>query len=176
MDSTVSNLREIPKLMQSVEGYGTRPSLQKVYTSISVPEVYGILANYFSATQEYLPRILRYTDTLVAHISKNAGSPVDVSEWFNYFMLDIMGDLAFGKPFNYMKPEERVGEFDFKAVMHDSAHVISALGQVSYSFIILSLLGAGGDVQRFLDFCTSLVSERKTVCNTHIVAATRIAK
>ncbi|KAH0615346.1 uncharacterized protein H6S33_000982 [Morchella sextelata] len=113
------------------------------------------------AVQDYLPRVLKYTDTLMSHISKNAGSPINVTDWFNNFMLDIMGDLAFGKPFNYMKPEKRVGAFDFKAVMHDSAYVISALGQVSYSFTILSMLGAGGDVQRFLDFCTDLVGERK---------------
>lgn len=117
--------------------------------------------------QDYLPRVLKYTDTLMAHISKNAGSPINVTDWFNNFMLDIMGDLAFGKPFNYMKPEKRVGAFDFGAVMHDSAYVISSLGQVSYSFTILSMLGAGGDVQRFLDFCTDLVRERKTV-STHV--------
>lgn len=40
-----------------------------------------------------------YTDQLLQHIEATNGMPINVTDWFNFFSFDIMGDLAFGRCF-----------------------------------------------------------------------------
>lgn len=66
-----------------------------------------LLAHAFSekALRDQEPLIQSYVDLLVSKLHEHASaqSPVDVSKWYNYTTFDIIGDLAFGEPFNCLE-------------------------------------------------------------------------
>lgn len=55
-----------------------------------------------TALRDYEPRVAHYTDQLIAAIERSLGKPMNVTDWFNYYSFDIMGDLSFGKSFNML--------------------------------------------------------------------------
>lgn len=55
------------------------------------------------ALRDYEPRVINYTDQLLCQIQATAGRPINVTDWFNFYSFDVMGDLAFGKSFNMLK-------------------------------------------------------------------------
>ncbi|CAI7641908.1 unnamed protein product [Penicillium pancosmium] len=54
------------------------------------------------ALRDYEPRVAYYTDQLIVAIEKSVGKPINMTDWFNYYSFDIMGDLSFGKSFNML--------------------------------------------------------------------------
>jgi cytochrome P450 len=56
-----------------------------------------------TALRDYEPRVVNYTDQLLAQIQATSGRPINVTDWFNFYSFDVMGDLAFGKSFNMLK-------------------------------------------------------------------------
>lgn len=49
-----------------------------------------------------------YADDLISQLSASEGEPVNVTSWFNSYSFDVIGDLAFGKPFGMLKTGEKV--------------------------------------------------------------------
>lgn len=78
------------------------------------------------ALRDYEARVAQYTDQLLAIVDrfatgdssvkgkedKEGSSTINASKWFNYYSFDIMGDFAFGKPFNMMR--DGVDHYFFK--------------------------------------------------------------
>ncbi len=66
-----------------------------------------LLSHAFSdkALREQEPLIQGYIDSLVAGLKKSMDSDgkADLSNWFNWMTFDIIGDLAFGEPFDCLK-------------------------------------------------------------------------
>jgi len=56
-----------------------------------------------TALKDYEPRVANYTNQLLARIQATSGSPTNMTDWFNFYSFDVMGDLAFGKSFNMLK-------------------------------------------------------------------------
>ncbi|KAF7846282.1 hypothetical protein BT93_L4670 [Corymbia citriodora subsp. variegata] len=54
------------------------------------------------ALRDYEPRVKKYTDQLLEHIEATKGMSINVTDWFNYYSFDVMGDLAFGKSFGML--------------------------------------------------------------------------
>ncbi|KAB8202109.1 cytochrome P450 monooxygenase [Aspergillus parasiticus] len=54
------------------------------------------------ALDDYEPRVSTYVDQLFQVIQKNAGKPIDITQWFTYFSFDVMIDLSFGKSSNML--------------------------------------------------------------------------
>ncbi|KAI1264860.1 putative cytochrome P450 oxidoreductase [Xylariaceae sp. FL1019] len=50
----------------------------------------------------YDPRITKSVGLLLEAIAKRAGQPMDMSEWFAFFVFDVMEDLAFNKTSNML--------------------------------------------------------------------------
>ncbi|KAJ5499291.1 Cytochrome P450 [Penicillium expansum] len=57
------------------------------------------------AMRDQEPMIRGYVDTLLARLHDfcKSGSPVILSDWYNYTTFDIIGDLAFGEPFGCLQ-------------------------------------------------------------------------
>ncbi|KAF8851331.1 averantin oxidoreductase [Acephala macrosclerotiorum] len=55
------------------------------------------------ALRDYEPRVTSYTTQLLSHLSTTANKPVNVTDWFNFYSFDVMGDLAWGKSFNMLR-------------------------------------------------------------------------
>lgn len=56
-----------------------------------------------TALRDYEPRVTGYTDELMVQLEKMEGTPVNVSDWFNFYSFDVMGDLAWAKSFGMVK-------------------------------------------------------------------------
>ncbi|KGO40744.1 Cytochrome P450 [Penicillium expansum] len=54
------------------------------------------------ALRDYEPRVSHYTEQLINVIEREVGNQINISQWFNYYSFDVMGDLAFGKSFNML--------------------------------------------------------------------------
>ncbi|KAL4917456.1 cytochrome P450 [Aspergillus aurantiobrunneus] len=56
------------------------------------------------ALRHYEDRVSKYTDQLVKTVDHavSIGTALNMSKWFNYYSLDVMGDMAFGKSFNML--------------------------------------------------------------------------
>ncbi|KAJ3522636.1 hypothetical protein NM208_g12776 [Fusarium decemcellulare] len=53
--------------------------------------------------RDYEHRVVQYTDQLLDRIAKTLGKPLNITEWFHFYTLDILGDLAFGQSFGMLK-------------------------------------------------------------------------
>lgn len=66
-----------------------------------------LLSHAFSdkALREQEPLIQGHIDTLVTGLKRcmDSDGKADLSKWFNWMTFDIIGDLAFGEPFNCLK-------------------------------------------------------------------------
>lgn len=63
------------------------------------------LAHGFSekSMREQEPVIKGYIDLLIQRLHENCKKPVDLAAWYNFTTFDIIGDLAFGEPFDCLK-------------------------------------------------------------------------
>lgn len=57
----------------------------------------------FIAIQKYEYRVLSHAKQLDDAFRRSAGSPVDITTWFQYFGFDVMGELGFGRSFHQIK-------------------------------------------------------------------------
>jgi len=64
-----------------------------------------LMAHAFSdkALRQQEPLITQYVDLLMQRLRERSGEIADLTAWFNYTTFDLMGDLAFGEPFNCLK-------------------------------------------------------------------------
>lgn len=73
------------------QGFTTKgkdsPSLSQGSTATDTP----------TALQGYDSRITRAITLLLAAVERHEGRPMDVAEWFSFFVFDVMEDLAFNK-------------------------------------------------------------------------------
>ncbi|KAL6407680.1 cytochrome p450 [Ilyonectria robusta] len=51
------------------------------------------------ALRDYEPRVIKHTDNFIAQLEKMENTPVNITDWFNFYSFDVMGDLAWGKSF-----------------------------------------------------------------------------
>lgn len=63
------------------------------------------LAHGFSekSMREQEPVIKGYIDLLIQRLHENCETAVDLAAWYNFTTFDIIGDLAFGEPFDCLK-------------------------------------------------------------------------
>lgn len=58
------------------------------------------------ALRGYETRLKPYSTLLAEQLKAFGGKAVDVSQWFNYFSYDAMGDLAFSESFGMLQKAE----------------------------------------------------------------------
>lgn len=67
-----------------------------------------------SAEKYVLQHVDRWNELTIDGDGKDWGKPRDFSEWVDFLVLDILGDLAFGKSLETKEPEEN----SLKAIPH----------------------------------------------------------
>lgn len=61
-----------------------------------------LLSHGFSdrSLRDQEPIVKKYVDLLLQRLHENSGRPLDIMSWYNYTTFDVIGDLAFGEPFD----------------------------------------------------------------------------
>jgi hypothetical protein len=72
-----------------------------------------------------------YTNQLIEAIGKNVGNPINMAKWFNYYSFDVMGDLAFGKPFNMLIDGK---DTYFSLQLHEDMKAIGLFSHLTWLF------------------------------------------
>jgi len=111
------------------------------------------------ALRDYEPRVANYTNQLLAHILEHAGKPMNVTDWFNFYSFDVMGDLAFGKSFGML-------EGGVKHYFMSSLHAdMTNIGLFSHMLWLFPLFKAtpvlNYEHKRFWKFVNAQVEERR---------------
>ena len=107
-----------------------------------------VLANGFSAQsmikQEYL--IKGYIDLFFERVEEHhlSGKPVDVVKWYNYTTFDVIGDLAFGEPFDCL---ENSNYHTWVAMIFEQFKDAQMIGQLRRAYPALNV--AIGPIVRF---------------------------
>ncbi|KAL2838069.1 cytochrome P450 monooxygenase [Aspergillus pseudodeflectus] len=83
------------------------------------------------ALRDYEPRVTLYTNQLIEAIGKNVGNPMNMAKWFNYYSFDVMGDLAFGKPFNMLIDGK---DTYFSLQLHEDMKAIGLFSHLTWLF------------------------------------------
>ncbi|GKT90115.1 LOW QUALITY PROTEIN: benzoate 4-monooxygenase cytochrome P450 [Colletotrichum tofieldiae] len=83
--------------------------------------------------RDYEPRVLKYTDQLLAGIEASAGTKFNVAVWFNFYSFDVMGEFSLGHGFRML--EDGVAHFYMNS-LHDET---KAVGRFTHAMWALPL-------------------------------------
>lgn len=115
------------------------------------------------ALRGYEVRLKQYNDALVNSFQGFAadGDGINVTEWFNYWSFDVMGDLAFGQSFQMLQSASGHWVIDLLT----SAQV--SLGMVIppwlSRFLFLCVPGAQTKTKRFIEYAAGQMKDRMAV-------------
>ena len=110
--------------------------------------------------QGYEDRIAHYQNQLVTHISALDGKSVNVSERFNLYSFDVMGDLAFGASFNMLRNNEQ--HWAVK-LLHKGMEPLGLMLPAWCFRLLLAIPGATGDWFMSKNYCCERLSARMNV-------------
>ena len=116
------------------------------------------------ALRDYESRVTKYTEQLVSGIRQRAGQVINASDWFLYYGFDVMGDLAFGQPFEMLVNGK---EHHVIKMLHSGMLPLGMLSPVVWIIPVLAALPRliqPGLAKRFLQFiswCAEQVDKRR---------------
>ena len=94
------------------------------------------------------------------HISGLDGQAINVTKWFNLYSFDVMGDLAFGKPFDML---EAGGEHWAIKLLNAGLEPLAFAFPVWFFRVLTAVPGLTKDWWRFIDFCAKSMEQRMKV-------------
>ncbi|KAF5009948.1 hypothetical protein FDECE_3855 [Fusarium decemcellulare] len=111
------------------------------------------------ALRDYEPRVEKYTRILMSQLEQRRGKPIDITEWFNFYGFDVMGDLAFGKSFNMLT--DGVAHYYMK-LTHTSTLWGTQFGRSSWLYLLMKDMPiVNYQIANFLKWLRKHVDERK---------------
>ncbi|OCL03915.1 cytochrome P450 [Glonium stellatum] len=111
------------------------------------------------ALRNYESRVAGYTDQLLTQIEKSKGTPLNMSDWFNFYSFDVMGDLSFGKSFGMLR--DGVKHYFMKS-LHDSMTIIGYFSHLVWLFPFFQIIPIlNAEHLKFWDWVKNQVEERK---------------
>ncbi|KAF2099261.1 cytochrome P450 [Rhizodiscina lignyota] len=110
------------------------------------------------ALRGYEERMKPYENRLVEQLRAFGGvQPVNVSDWFNYFSYDVMGDLAFGESFDMLEKGE---EHWAIALLNAGMEPMAAKLPPWVFRVIVAIPGAAKDYWKFINYCSEQMQKR----------------
>jgi len=111
------------------------------------------------ALRGYEQRLQVYRNKLMDHIMSSNGEAVNVTQWFNSYGFDFMGDLAFGKSF-HMLENQKHWAID---LLNDALEPLAFGFPVWFFRLLTSLPVVTRDWWRFIHFCAQQIEQRLQV-------------
>ncbi|KAJ6028635.1 hypothetical protein N7540_004211 [Penicillium herquei] len=112
-----------------------------------------------SALRDYEPRVAFYTAQLVQAIEKGLGNPMNMTKWFNYYAIDVMGDLSFGRSFDMVADGE---DKYFYTQLHADMGMIGLFSHLLWLFPFFKRIpGINADYVKFWGWLNAQVQYRK---------------
>jgi cytochrome P450 len=119
------------------------------------------LTNTHAALRQYENRILGYSKELALQLSRRTGKAINAAEWFHFYSFDVMGDVAFGNPFDLLKTGKPHFALD---LLCEGMKPLGVLTPIPWMFcILISIPGLSAGFKTFVAWCAEQVKERKKV-------------
>ena len=109
------------------------------------------------AIRGYDQRIRGYQDRLVSKLAEKEGEPVNVTDWLMWYSFDVMGDMAFGKPFNMLENSKNHWAIDLSNLGIKPMSLILPMWMFR---VFLAIPGLSRHWHAYFDFCTNRFLER----------------
>ena len=113
-----------------------------------------------NSVKGYETRLKPYQDKLLKRFEESEGRPVNVTEWFKFYNFDIMGELAFGKPFDMLDSSKQHWAVQ---VLDDGVKVLAFMLPMWFFRLATSIPGLARDFMRLLAFSRGRVVQRMKV-------------
>ncbi|KAJ7286345.1 cytochrome P450 [Mycena rebaudengoi] len=111
-----------------------------------------------ASIREYEPLVSRRASQLVSRLAEQSGS-IDLISWFDFFALDLMGDLAFGRDFDMLRDGADASQLGERIRGYMMAS--STFGQLPWIISTLHLLPqVGRIIEEFNNFGQGLAIQR----------------
>lgn len=121
----------------------------------------------------YETRIQVYREKLFQRLNCVAGMTVNISDWFNFYSYDVLGDLAFGRSFDML---DNTGNHWAIQLLLDGI-IAFQYYLPSWAFrSLVTLPGLSGEWFRFIDFVTQKLTDRMKVGLTSAPVASALSK
>ena len=114
-----------------------------------------------AAIQGYEGRVLSHAKQLDNAFARLAGSPINITTWFQYFGFDVMGELGFGGSFNQVKNAQPHFETEF---LREGMSILATVTPVPWMYhLALSIPGLTKDWQALLSWSAGQAKKKMEV-------------
>ncbi|KAH9889219.1 cytochrome P450 [Xylariomycetidae sp. FL2044] len=112
-----------------------------------------------NAVRGYETIMKGYREKLINHLSASAdqGEAVNMTQWFNFYTFDTMGQLAFGKSFDMLNTSQQHWAI---SILHMGLRAFSVHAPVWFFRFFMAIPGLGGDFHRYVAFCCETLDQR----------------
>ncbi|CAG8952495.1 hypothetical protein HYFRA_00001242 [Hymenoscyphus fraxineus] len=142
-----------PESLVKILGPGSKCSKGEYYDDIAVgsvslhyvrsKELHGLRRKIWDrafnskALRGYEGRMLKYADQLMEQFRSHKGKPINAADWFAFYSFDIMGDMAFGAPYDMLldgKPNPMA------TIVQQGSVILGPLGPIPWLLPILNAI------------------------------------
>ncbi|KAF9871302.1 cytochrome p450 [Colletotrichum karsti] len=113
---------------------------------------------WIKALRDYEPKVLKYTNQLMAGIEASAGTKFNASLWFNFYSFDVMGEFSLGHGFRML--EDGVSHFYMDGLHNETL----AVGRFTHAMWALPLYRKmslwNAELRRFKGWISQQVQQR----------------
>ncbi|KAF1920436.1 cytochrome P450 [Ampelomyces quisqualis] len=111
------------------------------------------------ALREYAPRLDRHALTLMSRLKEQARLPsIRITDWFNFYSFDVMGDVGFSRSFGMMEKGE---EDPMIKLLHDSLSPMSIFNHINWALNLATRTEAGAKaLVDHIDWTGKVLQER----------------
>lgn len=118
-----------------------------------------LTSRFLTVLRDFEQQELTYVHQLERMIAAKAGEEINISLWSYLFSIDVMGHLAFGKPFNALKMGK---EHFIMQLIHEGQKVLSFFTPVPWLLrICVNIPGAAKGHQKIRKWCMEHVERRQ---------------
>lgn len=109
------------------------------------------------ALRGYEMRIRVHRQKLFQALNARANEKINISDWFNFYSYDVMGDLALAQSFNMLETESN--HWILKALI-DGIYPLELLLPMWFLRLIMAIPGLAGNYWQFAEFCKQRLMDR----------------
>ncbi|KAJ3483928.1 hypothetical protein NLG97_g7187 [Lecanicillium saksenae] len=87
-----------------------------------------------AALRDYAPMVAKSTEALIERIKAYEGKTFDANKWFNLFSFEVMGWMAFGRPFDLLATGKKTY---FMELVQKSVDNVGIFANISWLYVLL---------------------------------------
>ncbi|KAH7152666.1 benzoate 4-monooxygenase cytochrome P450 [Dactylonectria macrodidyma] len=113
------------------------------------------------ALRDYEPRVIKHTENFMRQLEKMDNAPVNITDWFNFYSFDVMGDLAWGKSFGMV--DDGIKHY-FMTSLHLDMKMNGLFSHMLWLFPIVKATPIlNSEHKKFWNWVNSQVQERRKI-------------